>query len=138
MNYICKEFNGTYTKSIKELIEKFPRMYQFCNGNLNKFVLLLVKGVYPYEYMNSWERFDETSLPPKKHFYSELTLEDITEKDYNHDQKVFEEYCTDMGDYHVSYVQTDTFLLADVFLKFRDKRIEIYGLDPSYFYLHLD
>ena len=41
MNYICKEFNGTYTKSIKELIEKFPRMCQFCNGNLNKFVLLL-------------------------------------------------------------------------------------------------
>ena len=51
---------------LKELIEKFPNIYQFCNGDLNKFVLLLRKGVYPYEYMDSWERFDETSLPDKK------------------------------------------------------------------------
>ena len=54
--------------------------------------------------MDSWERFNETSLPPKKDFYSELTLEDITDKDYLHAQKVFEEYCTDMGDYHDLYV----------------------------------
>ena len=50
--------------------------------------MLLRKGVYPYEYMDSWERFNETSLPDKKAFYSELNLEDITEKDYVHDQKV--------------------------------------------------
>ena len=134
-----KECNGTANKSINDLIEKLPNTYQFCNGDLNKFVLLLRKGVYPYEYMDSWERFNETSLPPKKDFYSELTLEDISDKDYNHAQKVFEEYCTDMGDYHDLYVQTDTLLLADVFEKFRDKCIEIYGLDPSYvLYLHLD
>ena len=65
-------------------------MYQFCNGDLNKFVLLLRKGVYPYEYMVSWERFDGTSLPDKKYFCSELNLEDITDKDYSHAQKVFE------------------------------------------------
>ena len=47
---------------------------------------------------------------------------------------MFEEYCTDMGDYHDLYVQTDTFLLADVFERFRDRCIEIYELDPSYFY----
>ena len=41
-------------------------MHKFCNGDLNNFVLLLRKG--PYEYMDSWERFDETSLPPKKIF----------------------------------------------------------------------
>ena len=74
LNYRCKECKETCTKSINELIEKFPRMYQFCNGDLNKFVLLLRKGVYPYEYMDSWERFNETSLPPKKDFYSELTI----------------------------------------------------------------
>ena len=68
LNYRCKKCNGTSTKSINELIEKFPRMYRFCNGDLNKFVLLLRKGVYPYEYMDSWERFNETSLPPKKIF----------------------------------------------------------------------
>ena len=134
LNYRCKECNGTSAKSVNDLIEKFPRMYKLYDGDLNKFVLLLRKDVYPYEYMDSWERFNETSLPPKKDFYSELILEDISEKDYNHAQKVFEEYCTDMGDYHDLYVQTDTLLLADVFEKFREKCIEIYGLDPSYFY----
>ena len=134
LDYRWKECNGTFTKSVNELTEKFSNTYQFCNGDLNKFVLMLRKGVYPYEYMDSWERFNETSLPPKKYFYSELTLEDISDKDYLHAQKVFEEYCTDMGDYHDLYVQTDTFLLANVFEKFRDKCIELYGLDPSYFY----
>ena len=56
------------------------KMYQFCNGDLNKFVLLLRKGVYPYEYMDSWEKSDETTLPSKKTFYSELPLPDITDK----------------------------------------------------------
>ena len=133
LHYKCKECNGTFTKSINDLIEKFPNTYQFCNGDLNKFVLMLRKDVYPCEYMGSCERFNETSLPPKEDFYSELTLEDISDKDYAHAQKVFNEYCTDMGDYHDLYVQTDTFLLADVFEKFRDTCIEIYGLDPSHF-----
>ena len=62
LNHKCKEYRGTSTKSINELIEKFPRMYQFCNGDLNKFVLLLRKGIYPYKYMDSWERFNETSV----------------------------------------------------------------------------
>ena len=108
-------------------------MYQFCNGGLNKFVLLLRKGVCPYEYMDSWERFDETSLPDKKYFYSELNLGDITDKDYSHAQKLFEEFCTDIGDYHDLYVQYDTLLLEDDFEKFRDTCIEIYRLDPSHF-----
>ena len=108
-------------------------MYQFCNGDLNKFALLLRKGVYPYQYMDSWERFDETSLADKKYFYSELNLENITDKDYSHAQKVFKEFCTDISDYHDLYVQCDTLLLADVFEKFRDTCIQIYGLDPSHF-----
>ena len=61
------------------LIKKFLRIYKFCNDNFNKFILLLRKGVHPYEYMGSWERFDETLLPDKKAFYSELNLEDITD-----------------------------------------------------------
>ena len=55
-------------KPINELIKNCPNVYQFCNGDINKFVLLLRKGVYPYEYMDSWERFDETSLADKKVF----------------------------------------------------------------------
>ena len=115
-------------------MKTFPRTYKFCDGNLNKFVLLLRKGVYPYEYMDSWERFNETSLPPKKSFYSELNLEDISDKDYWHAQKVWDVFeIRNLGEYHDLYVQTDTSLLADVFEKIKDKCIDIYGLDPSYF-----
>ena len=63
LNYRCKECNETSNRSIK-----FSRMHKFCNCDLNKFVMLLRKGVYPDEYMDSWERFNETSLPPKKIF----------------------------------------------------------------------
>ena len=135
LNYRCNQCKETSSKSINELIKKFPRMSQFCNGDLNKIVLLLRKGVYPYEYMDSWEIFNETSLPLKKIFHSELNLVDITDKDYNHAQnlwKVFE--INNLGEYHDLYVQTDTLLLLDVFEKFRDKCIEIYELNPSYFY----
>ena len=85
--------------------------------------------------MDSWERFNETSLPPKKDFYSELTLEDISDKGYAHAQKVFEEYCTDIGDYHDLYVQTGTLLLADVFENLRNKCLKKILLIS---YLHLD
>ena len=84
--------DDTSAKSVDDLIKKFPITYKFCDGNLNKFVLLLRKGVYPYEYMDSWERFNETSLPPKKAFDSELNSEDIRDKDYLHAQKVWEEF----------------------------------------------
>ena len=84
--------------------------------------------------MDSSEKSSETSFPPKEDFYSELILQDIIDKHYAHAEKVFKEYCTDMGDHHDLYVQTDTLLLADVFEKFRKKCIEIYGLHPSYFY----
>ena len=86
--------------------------------------------------MDSWERFNETSLPDKKAFYSELNLEDITDKDYAHAQKVFEEFkLKNLGDYHDLYVQSDTLLLADVFENFRNKCIEIYELDPAHFFI---
>ena len=72
---------------IERLIKKFPSIYQFCIGNLNKFILLLRKGVYLYEYMDSWEKCDETTLPPKKAFYSNLNLEDISNENYAHARK---------------------------------------------------
>ena len=68
LNYKCKECKKRSWKPINELIEKFPNVYQFCNENINKFVLLLKKGVYPYECMDSWKRFNEASLPNKKAF----------------------------------------------------------------------
>ena len=109
-------------------------MYQFCNGDLNKFVLLLRKGVYPYEDMDSWEKFDETSLPDKKAFYSNLNLEDISDEDYAHAQKVWDVFeINNLGEYHDLYVQSDTLLLADIYENFRNMCLNIYELDPVYF-----
>ena len=73
----------------KELIQRFANIYEFCNGDLNKLILLLRKGVYPYEYMNSCERFNEALLPDKGTFYSNLNMEDITDVDYMHTKIVF-------------------------------------------------
>ena len=94
--YKCRECKGEWKRPIEGLIEKFPSIYQFCNGDLNKFVLLLRKGFYPYEDMDSWKKFDKTSLPPKEHFYSKLKLEGISDENYAHAQKVwqaFEIFC---------------------------------------------
>ena len=62
LNYKCKECKKRLLKPINEWIKKFRNVYQFCNEDVNKFVFLLRKGVYPYEYTDSWERFHETSL----------------------------------------------------------------------------
>ena len=62
--YRCSCCKKNYEKGFnKELIQRFANIYEICNGDLNKFILLLRKGVYPYEYMDNWERFNETSLP---------------------------------------------------------------------------
>ena len=96
-------------------IKNFPSVYQFRNDDLNKFILLLRKGVYPYEHMNNWEKFKENMLPPKEAFYSNLNLEDISDEDYTHAQKVWDVFeMNNIGDYHDFYVQSDTLLLANV------------------------
>ena len=129
--YKCKECNDESYKSINGLNKKFPIVHQFCKSDLNKFVLLLRKGVYHYEYIDSCEKFNETTLPPKESFYSKLNLENITEKDYAHTQKVWKVFeIKNFGEYHV---QCDALLLADVFEIFRDKCSEIYELDPAHF-----
>ena len=96
--------------------------------------MLLRKAVYPYEYTDSWEKFDETTLPPKEAFYSNLNLEDFSDEDYEHAQKVWDVFETrNRGEYHDLYLQSDTLLLADVFENFRNMCLEIYELDPTYF-----
>ena len=122
-----KDFN-------KELIKRFENLYGFCNEDINKFILLLGKGVYPYEYIDSWERFDETSLPDKEAFYSSLNMEDITDVEHRHAKRVFKNLRNkNLGNYHDLHVQSDTLLLADVFENFRNKCIETYELDPAHF-----
>ena len=86
----CFECKRNYKKDFnRELIKRFANIYEFCNKDINKFILLLRKGVYPYEYMDSWERFDETSLPDKETFYSSLNMEDITDVDHRHAKTLF-------------------------------------------------
>ena len=109
--------------------------YEFCNKYINKFILLLRKDVYPYEYMDNWERFNEMVLPDKEEaFYSNLNIEDITDIDYRHANSVFKEFkMKNLGDYHDLYVKSDTVLLADVFGNFRNMCIKVHELDPAHF-----
>ena len=95
---------------------------------------MLRKGVYPYEYMDNWGRFNETSLPSKESFYSNLNKEDIDDIDNRHGNNVFNKFkLNNLGDYHDLYVQSDTLLLADVFENFRDMCLKEYELDPAHF-----
>ena len=134
LSYRYRECKIECQRPIKPLIRKFPSVYQFCKGDLNKFLLLLRKGVYPHEDMDNWGKFDETTLPPKEAFYSKLNLEGIRDADYEHAQKVWEvfgiKYCSE---YHDSYAKSYTLLLADVFDDFKNICLEIYELDPTYF-----
>ena len=92
------------------------------------------KGVYPYEYMDSWEKFNEKSLPSKEDFYSNLNMENTDDIGYRHGNNVFKIFkLENLGDYHDLYVQSDTLLLADVFEHFRDMCIKEYELDPAHF-----
>ena len=84
--------------------------------------------------MDSWERFDETSLPDKEAFYSSLNVKYTIDADLTHANKVFKEFkLKNLGDYHNLYVQSNTLLLADVFENFRNICIEIYELDLAHF-----
>ena len=93
------------------------------------------KGVFPYEYIDTFNKFEETSLPPKNEFYSSLTTESISEEDYAHAQVVFKELkMRNLGDYHDFYLLTDVLLLADVFETFRSTCQAHYDLDAAHMY----
>ena len=97
--------------------------------------LIKRKGVYPYEYINTEEKFKETKLPPKKAFYSRLSGEGITEKYYKHALNVWNAFnMKTFKDYHELYNETDVLLMADVFENFRDNNLKIYGLDPAHYF----
>ena len=96
--------------------------------------MLLRKDVYPYEYMDGWNKFNEKSIPCKESFYSSLTLENITEVDYAHANNVFKKFnLNNLGEYHDLYVRSDTLLLADILKNFRQSCLKSYALDPAYF-----
>ena len=95
---------------------------------------MLQKGVYPYEYIDDWEKFNKTSLPQNEDFYSHLNMEDITDADYARVKRVCKDFeIKNLGEYYDLYVQNDTLLLADVFENFRNMCLKIYEFDPAKF-----
>ena len=130
----CKTCNKKSKKLLNTLKDEFSNVYRFCNNNDDKFILLLRKGVYPYEYIDSCQRFNEDALPLKKEFYSKLTLQDITSEDYKHAKNVWKAFnIKNIGEYHDLYVQLDTLLLSDTYKNFRNVCLGIYQFDPAHF-----
>ncbi|XP_025191577.1 LOW QUALITY PROTEIN: uncharacterized protein LOC112591859 [Melanaphis sacchari] len=97
--------------------------------------LVTRKGVYPYEYTDSWEKLDETSLPSMNNFYSSLTESNIDNTEYQHALEVWNHFkCKTLGEYSDLYLKIDVLLLADVFENFRDICLKAYSIDPAYYY----
>lgn len=108
---------------------------QWAELNEDELKLLTKKGVYPYSYMNSWEKLKETQLPTINSFYDELNECHITLADYEHAKTVWNTFdIRTLQEYTEIYLKTDVLLLADIFENFRDNCIRIYGLDPSHYY----
>lgn len=85
----------------------------------NNFELMKQKGVYPYDFMDCVDKFEEQQLPSKNDFYSLLTDDGISEEQYQHAQKVWNTFGLNMGEYHDLYLKSDILLLADVSENFR-------------------
>ena len=93
------------------------------------------KGIYPYEYVDSWDKCKETSLPSIEKFCINLNMSGVSDGDYKHACRVWREFgIKNMGEYHNLYLRTDVILLANVFESFRRVCSERHRLDPSHFY----
>ena len=113
--------------------EAFKYTSQIFKGK--KLNLMVQKGIYPYDCMDSFEKFNETKLPTKDEFYSILNDEHISNEDYQHAQNVWEVFkLRNMGEYHDLYLKSDILLLADVFENFRRTCLEYYKLDPCHYF----
>ena len=85
IQYKCLSSNKAYSNKPDEKLKKrFKNTFKFSDNDINKFILLLRKGVYPYDYMGNWEKFNGKTLPEKEEFYTSLNMEDITDADYMH------------------------------------------------------
>ena len=108
---------------------------RFENYSELQYSQLTRKRIYPYEYMSSWDKFEESQLPPIEAFSSSLNMFNVSEGDYEHGQRVWKEVrIHNLGEYHDLYLRTDVILLANMFETFRDTYIGHYSLDPAHFY----
>ncbi|XP_033115278.1 uncharacterized protein LOC117115545 [Anneissia japonica] len=130
-----KFLNASLSTLVSKMpIDKFKLTKAFFGGE-GDLELLMRKGVYPYEYMDSFDKFREEGLPSKELFYSSLRDEGISDADYEHSARAYEHFkCKNLGDYHDHYLKTDALLLADVFQNFRSSAYREYGLGPCNYY----
>ena len=139
MKYKSLCCNKNYQQKFDEkLKERFFNTCKFSNHDINKFILLFQKSVYPYEDMDDWEIFNEKSLPVKEDLYSHLNMEDITDENYTYAKRVWKDFETKkLGEYLDFYVQSDALLLADVSENFQSMCLKIYmNLISLVFLLH--
>ena len=105
-----------------------------CSNDIEKFVLLLRKGVYLYEYTDNWNRFNETSSLSKEEFYSSLSISNISDEEYEYVKKVWNTLnIKNLGEYHDLYVQLDTAFFPDVFENFRKVCLKECNPEPCCF-----
>ena len=131
IKYKCLSCNKDYSNKLKEkLKDQLKNTFKFSNNVINKLNLLLRKGVYPYEYMDDWEKFNETKITEKEEIYSNLDMADITDVDYIHAKRVHQHFeIKNFVGYCNLYLKSDAFFSADVFKKYRKKFWKIYHLD---------
>ena len=116
------------------LVRGGRKLFGFEDYSQSQYDLLTRKGIYQYEYMSSWDKFEESQLPLIEAFFSSLNMTNISEDDYKHVQRVWKELGTrNLGDYHDLYLRTNVILLANVFEAFGDTCLEHYKLDPVHF-----
>ena len=110
----------------KNLVKGGRKLTGFEDYSEPQYELLMGKRVYPYEYMSSWDKFEESQLPPIEAFYSNLNMSNVSEGDYEHVQRVWKLFrIRNLGEYHNLYLRTDVILPANVSEAFRDTCLEI-------------
>ena len=118
------------------LVKNGRKLSGFEDYSDKQYELLIRKGVYPYQYMSSWDKFEETKLPPKEAFYSKLNMSVISNEDYSHTQRVWKGFDKkNLGEYHDLYLKTDVILLSNISEAFRSSVLKHYKLDPVHFYI---
>ena len=126
------------SSSLEKLVSNLPdEEFKYTKESFQnkQFQLMKQKGVYPYDFMDSFEKFDKTELPSKEEFYSILNDEHISDEDYQHAQTVWDTFkLKNMGEYHDLYLESDILLLADVFENFRKTCLQYYKLDPCHYF----
>ena len=141
-----KFMSSSLDSLVNNLVRGNNKFFGFEDYNESQYKLLIQKEIYPYKYMDDWDKFRETTLPPKEAFYSKLYMSGVSNEDYEHAHRVWDEFgINNLGEYHNLYLKMDVIPLANpislsykwmlsYFEAFRKVCLDNYGLDPAHFY----